>query len=134
MKMENPTYTFRETLCFSSYKNRELKLKLWLVGVRGKERVHFCITLILPEGYLFNICVISQCTVYWRNFQNTHSFTYQKNLLHTPFLLVFKIVESLEYVGIIISRSKYIFEKCLDFCKNVFPSANIIYNQSLCPN
>ena len=29
----------------------------------------------------FNICILSQCTVYWINFQNIYTFTYQKTLL-----------------------------------------------------
>ena len=45
--------------------------------------------------HFFNIWVLSQCIVYWIHFQNIHTFTYQKTLLHILFLLVFKIVESL---------------------------------------
>ena len=62
MKMENPTNTFRQTLCFSSYKNRELKLKLWLVGVRGKERVHFCIFCPKDIFSTFVLYLNVQCT------------------------------------------------------------------------
>ena len=35
----------------------------------------------------FNICVSSQYIVYWIHFQNIHTFTYQKSLLHAPFCL-----------------------------------------------
>ena len=45
-----------------------------------------------------NICVLSQCIMYWIHFQNIHTFTYQKALLHTLLLLVFKIVESLHCI------------------------------------
>ena len=45
-----------------------------------------------------NICDWSQCLVYWLNFQNIYTFTYQKTLLHTFLLLVFKIVESLQCI------------------------------------
>ena len=31
----------------------------------------------------FNIWVLSHCIVYWINFQNIYTFTYQKQLLHT---------------------------------------------------
>ena len=46
----------------------------------------------------FNICVLFQCMVYWINFQNMYTFTYQKTLLHTLLLLVFKIVEILQFI------------------------------------
>ena len=39
--------------------------------------------------------VLSQCIVNLLRFQNIDTFTYQKALLHTLLLLVFKIVESL---------------------------------------
>ena len=32
------------------------------------------------------------------HFENIHTFTYQKTLLHTLLLLVFKIVENLQYI------------------------------------
>ena len=47
-------------------------------------------TFILSEGNFFNVCVLSQCIVYCISFQNIYTFTYQKSLLHTPFLLVLK--------------------------------------------
>ena len=37
-KMEYPTHSFRETLCFSSYKNRKLKVNLWWVGARQRKK------------------------------------------------------------------------------------------------
>ena len=46
----------------------------------------------------FNICVLSQCKVYWINFQNIYTFTYQKTLLHALLLLVFKIFKSLQCI------------------------------------
>ena len=39
----------------------------------------------------FNICVLSQCIVYWIHFQNTHTFTCQNILLHTHFCLFLKL-------------------------------------------
>ena len=48
--------------------------------------------VILSKG---KICVLSQCIVYWIHFQNMHTFTYQKTLLHTLLLLVCKIVSRL---------------------------------------
>ena len=98
--MGNPTHCFREreSLCFSSYKNRKLKVKLWWVGARERKKRAFFVPFILSEGNFFNICVLSQCIVYWIHFQNIHTFTYQKILLHTLLLLVSKIDKSLQYI------------------------------------
>ena len=58
---------------------------MWWVEVHKKESVFF-VTLILSEGNFFNICILSQCIVYWINFQKIHILTYQKKhyfmLLH----------------------------------------------------
>ena len=90
-KMENPTHSFRETnLCFSSYKNCKLKVKLWWVGVRERKNRVFFVPFILSKGNFFKICVLSQCIVYWIHFQNIHTFTYQKTLLHTLFCFFLK--------------------------------------------
>ena len=106
-KTEIPTLTFRETnlvllerrtLCFSSNKNRKLKVKLWWVGACEKKKRAFLVPFILSEGNFFKIYVLSQCIVYWMQFQNIHTFTYQKTLLHIPLLLVSKIVESLQWI------------------------------------
>ena len=86
----------RRTLCFSSYKNRKLKVKLWWLGARERKKRALFILFILSEGKLFKICILSQCIVYWIHFQNIHTFTNQKSWLHTLLLLVFKIVESLQ--------------------------------------
>ena len=56
----------------------------------------FCI--ILSEGKFFHICVLAQCRVYWIHFQNIHTFTYQKTLLHALLLLLLKIVECLRCI------------------------------------
>ena len=61
---------------------------------------------ILPAGKFFNICVLSQCMVYWIHFQDIHTLTYLKTLLHTLLLLVFKIVERLQYILNIIFNLK----------------------------
>ena len=76
----------RQILCFSSCKNSKLKVKLWWIGARERKNKTVFVSLILPEGNSFKICVLSQCKVYWIHFQNMHIFTYQKTLLH-PFLL-----------------------------------------------
>ena len=42
------------------------------------------------ERIIFNVFVLSQCRVYQTNFQNMHTFTYQKTLLRAPFCLFLK--------------------------------------------
>ena len=71
-KIENrKSYTVleRRTLCFSSYKNLKLKVKLWWVGACEREKRVFSV-LFLSEGNFFNTYVLSQCTVYWIYFQD----------------------------------------------------------------
>ena len=93
--MENPqTVSERWTLRFNSYKNREVKVKLWWVAVCERKTRAFFVAFVLSEGNFFNICALSQCIDYWINFQNIYPFTYQKALLNILVLLVFKIVES----------------------------------------
>ena len=41
----------RWALCFHSYKNRELKVKLWLAGARGIQASAFFVPFILPERH-----------------------------------------------------------------------------------
>ena len=84
----------RQILCFSSYKNRKLKVKLWWVGARERKKRAFFVPFILSEGNFFNICVLSQCIVYWIHFQNIHTFIYQKTLLLTLFYLFWKLMKA----------------------------------------
>ena len=86
LKMESP----HTALCISSYKNHKLKLKLWWVGACERKKRVFFVPFILSKKNCFNICVLSQCIVYWIYFQNIHTFTYQKTLLHTLFSLFLK--------------------------------------------
>ena len=88
----------RQTLCVSSYKNRKFKVKLWWVGARKRRKWAFFVPFILSEGHFFNICVLSQCVVYWIHFQNIHTFPYQKTLFCTLLLLVFKTIESFQCI------------------------------------
>ena len=96
-KKKNPTHE-RWTMCFSLYKNCELKVKLWWVGAceRKKESI-FCNVYFFRKKFL-NIWRLSQCIVYLICFQNIHTFTYQKTLFHILLLLVFKIVESFQCI------------------------------------
>ena len=80
----------RRTLCFILYKNRKLKVKLWWIGARERKKRAFFLPFILSEGNLFNICVLSQCIVYWIHCQSIDTFTYQRTLLRTLFCLFLK--------------------------------------------
>ena len=55
---------------------------------RIKEGIFF--TVYLSERNFFKICDLSQCIVYWIQFPNLHTFTYQKTLLHIHFRLFLK--------------------------------------------
>ena len=64
-----------------------------------EKRGHFFVPFFFPPNQMFfNICVLSQCIVCWIRFQNIHTVTYQKTLLHTLLLLVFKIVKRLHCI------------------------------------
>ena len=75
-KIKNSTHTFRDT---------------------------FFVPFILSNGNFFNICVITQCIVYWINFQNLHTFTYQKTLLRALSCLFLKPLKAFS-VSLMIKR------------------------------
>ena len=86
------------TLCFSSHKNRKLKVNLWQVGAHERIKKAIFVPLIFSKMIFFKICILCQFTVNWIHFQYIHTFTYQKTLLHKLLLLVFKFVEILECI------------------------------------
>ena len=47
----------RWTLCFTVYKNHELK---WWLGAQERKKIEFFVTFILSEGNVFNTCVLSK--------------------------------------------------------------------------
>ena len=53
----------RRILCLSSYKNRELKVKVWSAGARERKMDAFFLMFINSEGNFFNICFISMYSV-----------------------------------------------------------------------
>ena len=67
--------------------------ELWCFKVKESFWGHFLDLLFCPKG-ICNICGPAQCIVYWIRFQNIYTFTYQRTLLHTVFLLVIKIVKN----------------------------------------
>ena len=78
------------TLCFSSCKNRKLKVKMWWVRACERKKKVFFVPMILLEENFFSICFLSQCKVYWTHFQKKHTFTYKKTLLQTLLCLFLK--------------------------------------------
>ena len=55
-KMETPAHAFRgmNLALYSSYKNRELKMKLWWIEARGRKKSSFFLTLIFLRGHFFS--------------------------------------------------------------------------------
>ena len=84
-------------MCFSSYKNCKLKVKLWWVGAREIKRGYFCTVYFLSRKPFFNVFHLnmssSQCFIWHCH----HHHTIEDQITYT-FLLVFKIVECLQYV------------------------------------
>ena len=72
--------------------------KLWWVWACERKKRAIFVPFILSKENFFRICVLSQCMVYWIHFQNIHTFTYQKTLVYTFFLLVFKIAKNLQCI------------------------------------
>ena len=95
-KIENPIHSFRQILCFSSYKN--LKVKLLLAGACKRKKRAFFVPLILSEVDLFkHLCIISMYGVL--NTLSEYTYFYvSKNITSYKFLLVFKIAEGLQYI------------------------------------
>ena len=90
-KMENPTHSFREkNLVLQLIYKSQIKSKnvMSWSSRRIKEGIFF--TVYLSERNFFKICDLSQCIVYWIQFPNLHTFTYQKTLLHIHFRLFLK--------------------------------------------
>ena len=74
----------RRTMCFSAYKNRISKVKLWRVGTHErKTRTIFCTVYFVI--FLYRLFVLFQCIEYWIHFQNIDTFAYQKTLFQTLF-------------------------------------------------
>ena len=63
---------------------------MWWVGFCKRKKSAFFVPLFYPKEIFLTICVLSQCIVYWLHFQNIHTFTNQKTLLHIFFCSFFK--------------------------------------------
>ena len=96
LKMENLTVSQRQTLCFSLYENCKLKVKLWWVGACERKRRAFFALFLCPNEIFYYLCFISIYCVFctFRMYILLHTKTHY----FITFLLVFKIVESLQYI------------------------------------
>ena len=91
--MDNCTHSFREmiTLCFNPYKNFELKVKL--LELAKKQRVHFLKGLLF-EGIFFGFVFYLMYSVLNKPSEYIY-FYMSKNIMCTLLVFVFKVVESL---------------------------------------
>ena len=97
LNWKSPWVLLKKNINFNNNSFRHMKLVLQLISHERKQ-IAFFVPFILSEGNVFNICVLSQCIVYWIHFQNIHTFTYQNALLHTLLLLVFRIFRRSVYL------------------------------------
>ena len=82
------SYTLLEKqgMYLSSCKNHELKVTLWWVGASERKISAFFVqSLFCPKEIFSTFVFFTQYIFYWINFQNIHTFTYRKALLHTLF-------------------------------------------------
>ena len=98
----------------SSYKNHKLKVKLWWVRARERKKRIFC-TVILSEGNIFKIYVLSQYIVHWIHFQNIYFFTYQKYYFIHFCSLFLKLAKAFNASLIKKSRSRKILSLCFSW-------------------
>ena len=67
------------TLCFSSYKNRKLTVKLWWVGAcERKKSTHF-VSFVLSEENFLNICFVSMYSVLITLPEYTYFYIWKKH-------------------------------------------------------
>ena len=87
----------RQALCLSSYKNHKSKVKLWWAGACKRKKRAFFVSFMLSEGiFLSYLCFISMYSVL--NTLSEYAYFYISKNISYNFLLVFKIVESLQCI------------------------------------
>ena len=97
--MDDPKHSFGETnLVLQLIQELQIKNKVVMSWSSQKKKEGIFLYRLFVQRIFFNICVLSQCILYCIHFQNICTFTYQKTLLHIILLLVFKTVESLQYI------------------------------------
>ena len=65
----------------------QIKSKSVIVGARQRIKNAVFIPFILSRGNFLNNCVLSQYIMYWINFRNIYTFTFQKTWFHTFFVI-----------------------------------------------
>ena len=105
LKWKIPHKVFeRWILCFNSYKNRKLKVKLWWVGAPERKKRVFLYHLLCLLFIYCLLCFISMYSVL--NTLSEYTYFYiSKNITSYTFLLVLKIDESLHCI----LKNKYNF-------------------------
>ena len=93
--MENLTVLERQFF-FQLIKELQIKSKTDELELAKEKRSHFLYLLFCPKGIFLRF--VFYFIVYRIQFQNIHTFAYQKTLLHALSLLVSKIVESLQCI------------------------------------
>ena len=77
----------------------QIKSKTLMSWSLRKKKNAFFVKFILSERRFFIIWDLYQFIImYWINFQNIYTFTYQKSLLYTLLRYVFKIVKNLDSI------------------------------------
>ena len=67
------------TLCFSSYKNRKLTVKLWWVGACERKKSTLFVSFILSEENFLNICFVSMYSVLITLPEYTYFYIWKKH-------------------------------------------------------
>ena len=80
---------WNQTLCFSWYKNRKLKVKLWWVEARErKKRTFFCTVYFTQRKFFKDLCPISMYGVLNTTSEYTYFYT-SKNITSYTFCWLF---------------------------------------------
>ena len=87
----------RRTLCFSSYKNHKLKVKLMSWSSQKKKEGIFCTAYFLRSNFLKYFCFISMYCVLNTLSKYTYFFI-SKSITSYTFLFAFKIFKSLQCI------------------------------------
>ena len=76
-------------MCFSSYKNRKLKVKLWWVGACERKKRAFFVPFVSSEGNFLTF-VLFQCVVHSIHYTRIYILLHIKNITSYVFCLFLK--------------------------------------------
>ena len=122
-------------MCFSSFKNHKLKVKLWWVGDCKRKKTVIFLLFILSKGNFFQYSgFISMYSVL--NTLSEYTCLYiSKNITSCIFLLVFEIVEYLQCIlkFVLIIFYKVIFKKIWKELLNTSKTARTdVFQSNVC--